>query len=129
MWNQPTKAAIVQVVKQMSLDCTVEVIYLFGSLLKLDEEATISFHSDVDIAVYIKQSEHLPSKLLELQTKYLSDLVEYDLVALNSVPIDLKNEILKGECLFSRNEVRRKQIEDEIIQLWNKEKNNIYIGY
>jgi predicted nucleotidyltransferase len=126
MMNQPTKAAIINVVKEMSKDTSVELIYLFGSLTKLHDEDAIPVHSDVDIAIYITPTEHIPSKMLELQANYLSDLqVEYDLLSLNSVPIHMKIQIVKGECLFSRNEDRKKHIEYEIIQLWNKEKNNI----
>jgi hypothetical protein len=37
----------------------------------------------------------------------------------------MKIQIVNGECLFSRDEARKKQIECEIIELWNKEKNKI----
>ena len=91
---------------KLSFDNSILFAYVFGSYGKSRPGPL----SDVDIGVFLKETENHWEKRLQLIEKITSVLKtdEIDLVILNEAPLSLRFEVIKtGKVLFSRDEDKR----------------------
>jgi uncharacterized protein YutE (UPF0331/DUF86 family)/predicted nucleotidyltransferase len=92
--------------KLLAQDNNVVFAYLFGGLAKKEMRPL----SDVDIAVYVKETGSLAAYKLELFDR-LTDALgtsELDLIILNTAPVSIAGRILKNrEILVDREPFRR----------------------
>ncbi|ABQ24588.1 type VII toxin-antitoxin system MntA family adenylyltransferase antitoxin [Geotalea uraniireducens] len=89
------KQRLPRVTQALEQDPRIIFAYLFGGLAGGEPKPL----SDVDIAVYLADSEHLAEVKLDIFTK-LCDLFgtcEIDLVILNTAPISLAGRILQNK--------------------------------
>ncbi len=97
---------IPEALKVLSEDNHVIFAYLFGGLA----EGKVNPLSDIDIAVYLKDTNNLAEYKLTLFDK-LTDALrtnELDLVILNTAPISLTGRVLqKKEILVDKNPFQR----------------------
>ena len=85
--------------------------YVYGSFLKSE-----AFH-DVDIGVYLSSS-HFNNAMAANLSAHLSGTVKLpvDVRTLNTAPISLRLYVLRGECLFSRDDNLRTDIMEDTIR-------------
>lgn len=76
----------------------VQFIILYGSV----SEGKNQEGSDIDLCVYYSGSQEEASRFrLETLSELLSD--EYDLQIYNHLPLYIRNDVLKGKLLYSRD--------------------------
>jgi len=93
--------------------------YIFGGFVRDD-----SFH-DIDIAVYIMPSSQkdLLKRIFEIADKIEREIdIETDVVAFNLIDPYLRMEILEGELLFTKDEVKHDFLIDYYIREYFDEK-------
>jgi predicted nucleotidyltransferase len=109
----PTERSAIrdQIAIELSHDPDVLFAYVYGSFLKSE-----AFHS-VDIGVYLSSS-HFNNALAANLSAHLSAKVTLpvDVRTLNTAPISFRLYVLRGECLFSRNDDLRTDIVEDTMQ-------------
>jgi len=93
--------------------------YIFGGFVRDD-----SFH-DIDIAVYIMPSSQKDflKRTFEIANKIEREIdIETDVVAFNLIDPYLRMEILEGELLFTKDEVKHDFLIDYYIREYFDEK-------
>ncbi|MDE2059720.1 MAG: hypothetical protein KGL31_05390 [candidate division NC10 bacterium] len=85
--------------------------YVYGSFLKSEA------FSNVDIGVYLSSS-HFNNALAANLSAHLSAKVKLpvDVRTLNTAPISFRLYVLRGECLFSRDDTLRTGIMEDTVQ-------------
>ncbi|MGB4782610.1 nucleotidyltransferase domain-containing protein, partial [Candidatus Methylomirabilis sp.] len=85
--------------------------YVYGSFLKSE-----AFHN-VDIGVYLSTS-HFNNAMAANLSAHLSGKVKLpvDVRTLNTAPISLRLYVLRGECLFSRDDNLRTDIMEDTVR-------------
>lgn len=85
--------------------------YVYGSFLKSE-----AFH-DVDIGVYLSTS-HFNNAMSANLSAHLSGKVQLpvDVRTLNTAPISFRLYVLRGECLFSRDDNLRTDIMEDTMR-------------
>jgi predicted nucleotidyltransferase len=113
------KKDVVTTLVKMSEHPNVELIYLFGSVTQLNDYDDISVCNDIDFSVYMSNENEIFHTLSELQTHFLSNFPkEYDLISLNTIPLQYKIQIIRGECIFHRSLDLKDRIETTIEKEW-----------
>ncbi len=106
----------------MKVFSSIEFVILYGSSLNvyhLDE-------SDIDICIYInEEKKKLPKIRLELLKKFNEKL---DIQLFQLLPLYVQIEVLKGEILYVKEEVRLYEIADETIDEY-EEFYPLYLDY
>lgn len=97
-----------QIAAELSHEPDVLFAYVYGSLLKSE-----AFHN-VDIGVYLSTS-HFNNAMAANLSAHLSAKVKLpvDVRTLNTAPISFRLYVLRGECLFSRDDNLRTDIMED----------------
>ena len=100
-----------QIAAELSHNSDVLFAYVYGSFLKSE-----AFHN-VDIGVYLSSS-HFNNAMAANLSAHLSGTVKLpvDVRTLNTAPISLRLYVLRGECLFSRDDNLRTDIMEDTIR-------------
>lgn len=106
----------------MKVFSKIEFVILYGSSLN-------AYHldgSDIDICIYINEEKERLSKIrLELLKKFNEKL---DIQLFQLLPLYVQIEVLKGEILYVKEEVRLYEIADETIDEY-EEFYPLYLDY
>ncbi|MBZ0160116.1 MAG: nucleotidyltransferase domain-containing protein [bacterium] len=94
-----------QIATELSREPDVLFAYVYGSFLKSE-----AFHN-IDIGVYLS-SGHFNNALAANLSAHLSGKIKLpvDVRTLNTAPISFRLYVLRGECLFSRDDNLRTDI-------------------
>jgi hypothetical protein len=97
-----------QIAAELSHEPDVLFAYVYGSFLKSE-----AFHN-VDIGVYLSSS-HFNNAMAANLSAHLSAKVTLpvDVCTLNTAPISFRLYVLRGECLFSRDDNLRTDIMED----------------
>jgi predicted nucleotidyltransferase len=100
-----------QIAAELSHEPDVLLAFVYGSFLKSE-----AFHN-VDIGVYLS-SGHFNNALAANLSAHLSSKVKLpvDVRTLNTAPISFRLYVLRGECLFSRDDNLRTDIVEDTMQ-------------
>lgn len=104
-------AILDQIAAELSHEPDVLFAYVYGSFLKSE-----AFHN-VDIGAYLSSS-HFNNALAANLSAHLSAKVKLpvDVRTLNTAPISFRLYVLRGECLFSRDDNLRTGITEDTMQ-------------
>jgi predicted nucleotidyltransferase len=97
-----------QITAELSREPDVLFAFVYGSFLKSE-----AFHN-VDIGVYLSSS-HFNNAMAANLSAHLSAKVRFpvDIRTLNTAPISFRLYVLRGECLFSRDDNLRTDIVED----------------
>lgn len=100
-----------QIAAELLHEIGVLFAYVYGSFLKSE-----AFHN-VDIGVYLSSS-HFNNAMAANLSAHLSGKVTLpvDVRTLNTAPISFRLYVLRGECLFSRDDNLRTDIVEDTMQ-------------
>lgn len=100
-----------QIAAELSHNSDVLFAYVYGLFLKSE-----AFHN-VDIGVYLSSS-HFNNAMVANLSAHLSSKVKLpvDVHTLSMAPISLRLYVLRGECLFSRDDNLRTDIMEDTVR-------------